>query len=130
MDFQEESKAGGLPRLFKIREYSFQLPLRKSEISRESHLGLARAVPGSLGPPSARSGRARPARKSPGAGKVEKIEFLEVFEATPDLYGLELPDSKNGKDFRVSTTFLVRTAFLKSGDPGFPMDPAAWTHIT
>ena len=81
-----------------------------------------------LGASSARSGRARPARKSPGAEKVEKIEFLEVFEATPDLYGLELPDSKNGKDFRVSATFLVRTAFFKSPDPGFPMDPSSNIH--
>ena len=44
------------------------------------------------------------------------------------MYGLELPDSKNGKDFRVSTTFLVRTAFFKSPDPGFPMDPSSNIH--
>ena len=88
------------PNSSKSGNISSNFLLKSPGISRESRLGLARAVSGSLGASSAVSGRAWLARKSPGAEKVKKIGFLEVFEATPDLYGLELPDSKNSKDFR------------------------------
>ena len=50
MDFQEESKAGGLPRLHSLQNPGKFLPIsfKSPEISRQSRLGLARAVPGSL----------------------------------------------------------------------------------